>query len=345
MKVNNSNLEGLRPNSYKTIDVISCMNFNSFKGLSLIDENLVGALHFDNIDIKDWTFFDELYSIYPKYLDYLKSNVNNPRKNSHAIIQDRNELTNKFLYAVLFSDIIKHLENMSDEDWYKTEGGITEFLNVVLERGGRWEINEKGEVDVTGSISMRAKTNILKLNGKIPVKFGKVNGNFDCSENGLTTLENCPYVVSGNFYCAYNKLTSLEFMPRGIGGNFDCKNNLLTNLKGMEDVDLGGLNATFDCVKNQLTTLEGMTNKLLRSATLLVAGNNLTSFKGLEVLPEISTLQADENNLTSLEGIPKKINFAIFIRNQKSGKVFTMTEITKFVDIKDIWSTSNIMLY
>jgi len=344
MKVNNSNLEGLRPNSYKTINVISCMNFKSFKGLSLIDKNLVGAVTFDNLNITDWAFFDELYSIYPKYLDYLKSNVN--KSNSFYRIKDeKNSVTSSLKYTVLYSDIIKHLENMSDEDWYKTEGGITEFLDVVLERGGRWEINEKGEVDVTGSIFMRAKASRLNLNGKIPVKFGKVIGNFDCSEDGLTTLENCPYVVSGNFYCSFNKLTSLEFMPRGIGGNFDCKNNLLTNLKGMEDVDLGGLNATFDCVKNQLTTLEGMTNKLLRSATLLVAGNNLTSFKGLEVLPEISTLQADENNLTSLEGIPKKINFAIFIRNQKSGKVFTMTEITKFVDIKDIWSTSNIMLY
>ncbi len=342
---NNKNLEGLRQKTYERIVVMSCRNFTSFKGLSLVDMNIQDGLSFNKINIKDWTFFDELYSIYPKFLNYLKSNVNNTRKNSFEITEESNELTTTLKWTVLYSDIIKHLEKMSDDDWYKTEEGITQFLNVVLDRSGRWKMNKNGEVDVDGSVFMRAKKVALKLNGKIPIKFGKVTGSFDCSENNLTTLENCPTFVGGNFSCSFNKLTSLEFMPSGIGGNFDCKNNLLTNLKGMENVEMGGLNATFDCVKNQLTSLEGMTDKVQKSITLIVAGNNLTSFKGLEVIPEISTLQADENNLTSLDGIPKKINFAIFIRNQKSGKVFTMSEVTNLVDIKDIWSMSNIVIF
>ena len=52
-----------------------------------------------------------------------------------------------------------------------------------------------------------------------------VNGWFDCSLNSLTSLENCPKIVTGNFYCSWNKLTSLEGAPQKVDRHFICHSN------------------------------------------------------------------------------------------------------------------------
>ncbi len=80
-----------------------------------------------------------------------------------------------------------------------------EFLNEVCYGrivGQKWTLNSEGKVDVEGSVKMF----YMNLT-EIPIKFGKVTGNFDCSENNLTTLENCPTFVGGNFICSNNNLT------------------------------------------------------------------------------------------------------------------------------------------
>ena len=59
------------------------------------------------------------------------------------------------------------------------------------------------------------------------------NGNLDCSNNKLTSLEGAPEVVKGNFDCSYNKLTSLEGAPEVVEGDFDCSHNNLTSLEGV----------------------------------------------------------------------------------------------------------------
>jgi hypothetical protein len=74
------------------------------------------------------------------------------------------------------------------------------FLNDHCK--GKWTLNENGEVDVEGNVT-------IFENGltDLPVKFGKVNGTFFCSNNKLTTLKNYPTYVGGAFYCYNNKLT------------------------------------------------------------------------------------------------------------------------------------------
>jgi len=49
-----------------------------------------------------------------------------------------------------------------------------------------------------------------------------VNGDFFCGNNHLTTLENCPKIVTGVFGCSRNELTSLEGAPETVGGDFYC---------------------------------------------------------------------------------------------------------------------------
>ena len=59
---------------------------------------------------------------------------------------------------------------------------------------------------------------------EIPVwlKDVDITGNFDCSNNKLVTLENCPQKIGCTLYCQHNLLASLEGCPEYIGGDFYC---------------------------------------------------------------------------------------------------------------------------
>ena len=91
---------------------------------------------------------------------------------------------------------------------------------------------------------------ILSVMGQQPEK---IDGDFYCFSNQLTSLEGAPQEVDGNFSCSYNKLTSLEGGPKEVVGNFHCSRNQLTSLKGGPR-EVGG---DFNCYDNQLTSLEG----------------------------------------------------------------------------------------
>ena len=50
-----------------------------------------------------------------------------------------------------------------------------------------------------------------------------LSGNFDCSGGGLNTLNDIKFgKVNGSFNCGSNDLTSLEGAPQEVGGWFDC---------------------------------------------------------------------------------------------------------------------------
>ena len=110
-----------------------------------------------------------------------------------------------------------------------------------------YTINPDGTVDVNGDVNLYEK-GLTKL----PLKFGYVSGEFDCSYNQLTSLEGSPKKVGGGFYCGYNKLVTLEGAPKEVGGYFDCRYNQLTSLVGAPEEVM-----YFNCSNNQLTSLEG----------------------------------------------------------------------------------------
>ena len=125
----------------------------------------------------------------------------------------------------------------------------TEIDSICQKYGiQNYTINGDGTVDVDGDVDLynRGLT-------KLPLKFGKVSGNFYCSYNKFTTLEGCPREVVGDFYCHRNQLTTLEGCPKEVGGSFDCSHNQLTTLEGCPG-EVGGY---FDCVNNQLTIIKG----------------------------------------------------------------------------------------
>jgi len=147
--------------------------------------------------------------------------------------------------------------------------------SICKELGIRnYTINSDGTVDVYGSIN-------LSLRGltKLPLKFGKIDGWFDCSGNQLTTLEGSPIEVTSSFICSDNQLVTLEGSPKEVGRDFDCGNNQLTTLEGGPK-EVGG---DFVCSNNQLTTLKG--------GPIEVTGD----------------YNCDNNKLITLEGSPSEI--------------------------------------
>lgn len=112
-----------------------------------------------------------------------------------------------------------------------------------------YTINEDLTVDVDGDVTLYKK-NLASL----PVTFGKVSKNFDCTYNQLTSLKGGPQSIGNDFICSENKLTSLENAPQSVGGDFYCSANQLASLVG-SPIFVGG---HFDCSDNQLVNLKGV---------------------------------------------------------------------------------------
>jgi hypothetical protein len=83
--------------------------------------------------------------------------------------------------------------------------GDPDAMAAWLENAGVTQFRIEGNtVHVDGDVDISGR----KLE-TIPVKFGRVNGHFDCSENRLTSLCQLPDTVIGNVYCCNNPVCSL----------------------------------------------------------------------------------------------------------------------------------------
>jgi hypothetical protein len=88
-----------------------------------------------------------------------------------------------------------------------------------------YTINPNGSIDVDGNVYLP-----LRNLNKLPLKFNKVTGWFDCSDNQLTTLEGCPNYVGDNFNCSYNELTNLDGYPKEVGRGFYWDGNPISEI-------------------------------------------------------------------------------------------------------------------
>ena len=130
-----------------------------------------------------------------------------------------------------------------------------EEIHNICERYNidNYTINDDGSIDVDDDIELSS----FDLSN-LPLKFNKVNGNFYCNRNHLTSLTGCPRIVVGDFWIDFNKLTSLIGCPDYVGGDFDCNDNKLLSLDGCTK-EVGG---DFNCSENHLTSLVNLPNAL-----------------------------------------------------------------------------------
>lgn len=161
-------------------------------------------------------------------------------------------------------------------------------------------INNDGSIDVNGDVDLSNK-----LSTSLPLRFGKVSGNFECGYNHLTSLVGSPRVVEGTFNCINNDLTSLEGGPRVVGGNFACAHNDLTSLKHCP-VKVGN---HFLCGYNHLTSLEHCPKEMPNIFDC--SKNKLTS---LEHSPQTvgGYYNCVENIISSLKWCPTKIGGELY---------------------------------
>ena len=132
------------------------------------------------------------------------------------------------------------------------EEDINRIINEL--RIDKYTINKDYTVDVNGDVIIRDKH---LINGKLPIKFGNVSGDFDCSSCGnLTSLEGSPNKVGGDFDCyECPNLLSLKGAPEKVGRDFDCSycNKIKTLGGAPKEV---GIN--FECYKcYSLKSLKG----------------------------------------------------------------------------------------
>jgi hypothetical protein len=186
---------------------------------------------------------------------------------------------------------------------------------------GKWSINpQTGLVDIKGDFNCR-RSGIEDLMG---VKFGEVTGHFICDENfAMKSLIGAPIKVGGNFNCSENQLTSLEGAPQEIGGFFNCSENQLTSLKGGPRIVKGG----YSCILNELTSLEGAPQEIGRSFEVNDSLNNeYGGFIKIEWTPE-----------GFAKGFKKRPDlFAPFITDAKIIKRLADKDLAQFLKISSL---------
>lgn len=175
--------------------------------------------------------------------------------------------------------------------------GVSE-KNTELESGKQMKLKKlcENHYDYDQDIDL-SKRGLTKLPSDLPKK---INGEFMCHENRLTTLEWCPSEVGGDFDCYRNALTSLEYCPSEVGGTFTCSFNDLTSLEHCPSV-VGG---NFNCTVDKLVSLEHCPSAI--GGAFNCSANRLTS---LEHCPsEVGKMfYCGHNELTSLKDIHKQI--------------------------------------
>jgi len=123
-------------------------------------------------------------------------------------------------------------------------------------------------------------------------------GNFNCTNNHLTSLEGAPDHVGGHFACVNNRLTSLEGAPSYVHRGFSCINNQLTSLKGAPSY-VGG---DFYCTNNRLTSLKDVHRQITEIRGVFACRQNpiKSHVLGLLLIKGITEIRLDRMHVEEI---------------------------------------------
>ena len=184
----------------------------------------------------------------------------------------------------------KLFESVHNDQFFKTYEETKNWLDNFYVKN--YTINKDLTVDVNGEVSL--SFNDLDF---IPVQFGVVTRNFDCSNNNLKNLKGCPNKTR-YFDCQHNKLESLEGCPFEINGLLDCTYN---NLKKLDcgPIKISGIYGGISCSNNKLDSLEGC--------------------------PKVKNLYFDNNDILDLKGLPIGVE-GIFFHNNPISNILCLID-------------------
>lgn len=214
---------------------------------------------------------------------------------------------------------IKLYEEFKTEDksqFFKTRKEVAEFLKDIglkpfkPEMGG-YVINKDLTVDVF-NCSVVIEDEDFEWNGdRLPVQFGNVGlhpkyeddtdeCDFTINRCGLVSLKGTPREVRGTFDCSNNWLTDLKDCPE-YAMWFDCSGNRLKTLDGAENL----VTSSFNCSDNEdLQSLVGGPKKLEGDPHYICRNCDLRSLEGI-CQTSLQNFDCSENKwLSTLKYIP-----------------------------------------
>jgi len=153
-------------------------------------------------------------------------------------------------------------------DVWNLPKGLAVKGNLDLSKMGLEELPDLSTIKVEGDFYCNGNK-LSSLNGAPQF----VGGDFCCRGNRLTSFAGAPEKINGDMDCSDNWLESLDGIPE-IGGSLNCNDNLLTSLNGCSEVIRGD----FSCVGNELTTLERGPQKV--EGSFCCSDNKLVSLAG-----------------------------------------------------------------
>jgi hypothetical protein len=192
--------------------------------------------------------------------------------------------------------------------------------------------------DYNGSLEFKRED---LVNGKIPVKFTKVNGNFVCKNVGLTTLENCPEIIGGEFDCSNNELTNLVGGPNEVGWNYRCSNNKLESIKGVAfTIGASRNDSLFNCSNNPLQSLEtGRQQEVtIFGRGMLCTDTTLKSFAGtaLDIKGTMDVRSNDLRHIDLFANAIVRVGNEIRLDGQKNTERFNLEEVQQRTGAKTV---------
>lgn len=112
---------------------------------------------------------------------------------------------------------------------------LTKIANFITKYGIKnATLTDEGQINVDGDVNLSNKN---LTDPDMTAKFGKVTGNFECSNNQLTNLDFAPDFVGGNFNCSNNNIKDFDDIPiKHVVGNFyayGADPDKLSKLKGI----------------------------------------------------------------------------------------------------------------
>lgn len=153
---------------------------------------------------------------------------------------------------------------------------------------------ENGEINVVGNVKLRGLA-------QIPIKFGTVDGDFNCSFCGLTTLSNLPHTITGSLLAAHNKFIDLTGCSKNIGENIIMNSNkFLMNLVGCP----ANVNGILDFYNCNIANLHGIAKNVEKD--LMLGKNKLGN---LSYFPDKVGGSADltDNFILTIDNIIDKV--------------------------------------
>jgi hypothetical protein len=210
----------------------------------------------------------------------------------------------------------------------------------------RIEITEEFKVNINDDVDISAQ-GIYSL----PFKFGVIDGNFICSNNNLTSMNNFPDRVNGRLECSENDIHDTSGCTKHIEGSLYLDRNSIEQLNCYNTKVYGN----FYCYQNRLIDLVGCPNKI-GGQRFDFSRNNITNFEGFpEIYRDDFDINYSHNPVATIlnlfagedrpEAISKLVEWEVIDSDNMEVSFHGLREVTDDLNMSWVPEYDNVILY